>query len=236
MTRVKLIKKVVKTKGAPAYMVSFGDMMTLILCFFILLVAMAKEQNFGLVAKGLGSFVISLRSFGLTGILDENEKQAIHDEVRRRFNLPPEEDPERRADPLEATPFELVRAETLEALEPRRELRMPSIATFSDLETELDDADRAFLDSQADSLRPAAGQSLLLEGHAPPRGARVGDATWMAFRRAAAVREYLVQRHRFDESRVEARAWLREIDDDPRMTNVVHARLVLPDRNTEENR
>ena len=31
-----------KKAGPPAYMVSFGDMMTLILTFFILLVSMAK--------------------------------------------------------------------------------------------------------------------------------------------------------------------------------------------------
>ena len=36
----------VKKKGAPSYMVSFGDMMTLILTFFILLVSMAKDQDF----------------------------------------------------------------------------------------------------------------------------------------------------------------------------------------------
>lgn len=228
MTKVKVVKVVVKTKGAPSYMVSFGDMMTLILCFFILLVAMAKEQNFGLLAKGLGSFVVTLQSFGLTGILDDHEKQGIYDEVRRRFNLPPEDDPERRAPHEEASPFELVRAESLDALKPRRELRMPGIASFADHETELDDQDRLYLDSQADSLRPGAGQVLLLEGHAPPKSATDGDPTWFAYRRAAAVREYLIERHRFDPGRVEARAWFKEVGDDPRMTNVVHARLLLP--------
>ena len=69
----------VKKKGAPAYMVSFGDMMTLILCFFILLVSMAKDQDYGLMAKGIGSFVMSVRTMGLTGILDSSEKERIFD-------------------------------------------------------------------------------------------------------------------------------------------------------------
>ena len=57
--RTKVIIKRVKKKGSPAYLVSFGDMMTLILCFFILLVAMAKERQTGLMAKGIGSFMDS---------------------------------------------------------------------------------------------------------------------------------------------------------------------------------
>ena len=229
MTRVKVVERVVRKKGAPAYMVSFGDMMTLILCFFILLVALSKERNFGLLAKGLGSFVISIKSFGLTGILDDSEQQAIHDEVRRRFNLPPEPDPERRTDHDRASSNEMLRAEALKALRPRRELRMPGLAQFPSDATELDAAARRHLDAQAPSLRPAPGQTLLLEGHAPPRDAGAVDPTWMAFRRAAAVEEYLIERHGFARQRVEARAYLMEIDDDPRMTDVVHARLVLPE-------
>lgn len=228
MTRVKVVKQVVKIKGAPAYMVSFGDMMTLILCFFILLVSMSKEQNYGLLAKGVGSFVISIKSFGLTGILDEHDKQEVYEDVRRRFNLPPEPDPERRTEPEQASALEMVRAEALEALKPRRELRMPAVATFEGASTALTEPARTFLDAQADSLRPAPGSVLLLEGHAPPPGRTDEDPAWIAYRRADAVRTYLVERLRFPEDRVEARAWLVEVGDDPRMTDVVHARLVLP--------
>ena len=57
--------------GAPAWMISFGDMMTLILTFFILLVSMSKERQQGLVARGVGSFMIALRSFGTAGDLDD---------------------------------------------------------------------------------------------------------------------------------------------------------------------
>ena len=80
-------------KGAPAWMVSFGDMMTLILTFFILLVSMGKRQQVGLVASGVGSFLVAVRSFGLPGVLDESETASMFDNVRERFNLPPEDDP-----------------------------------------------------------------------------------------------------------------------------------------------
>lgn len=231
MARIKVIEKIIRKKGAPAYMVSFGDMMTLILCFFILLVAMSSEQNYGLMAKGLGSFVVAIESFGLNGILDGNEKQAIFDDVRRRFNLPPEEDPERLEEPEQSALQELLRAESIEALKPRRALRQPRLARFQGMSTVLDDAARDYLAMQADSLRPGPGEVLLLEGHGPTRGTGIStDSTWIAFRRAAVVREYLIEHLNFRPDRVEARAWLVEIEDDPRMTDVVDARLIRAPR------
>jgi hypothetical protein len=38
--------------GTPPWLISFGDMMTLFLCFFIMLVTMAKTQDAGLMANG----------------------------------------------------------------------------------------------------------------------------------------------------------------------------------------
>ena len=68
-------------EGAPAWMVSFGDMMTLILTFFILLVSMADTQNVGLVASGVGSFLVEVRSFGLPGVMDDYETAQVFDTV-----------------------------------------------------------------------------------------------------------------------------------------------------------
>jgi len=58
----------------PAYLMSFGDMMTLILTFFILLVSMASEQRAGFVAAGTGSFVQAINSLGLPGLMKSGKK------------------------------------------------------------------------------------------------------------------------------------------------------------------
>jgi hypothetical protein len=55
--------------GVPAYMVSFGDMITLLLTFFILLVALADTQTAGLVGAGHGPLVQHLNAKGEPAIL-----------------------------------------------------------------------------------------------------------------------------------------------------------------------
>ncbi|MCA9000906.1 MAG: OmpA family protein [Planctomycetes bacterium] len=224
---VKVIDVIWRKKGAPSYMVSFGDMMTLILCFFILLVSMAKERKAGMMAKGIGSFVVTLKSHGLTGILSGDEKQEIFDQVRRRFNLPPEPDPERRVEHSEASTKELLRAESLDALQPHQETRMPRISTFRTGDYALDAESKDFLDHLAPTLMPRRGQLLVLEGHADDSVAGKTSAQ-LAHLRALAVREYLIEEHNFPASRVEARIWLAEILNTGANTRCVDARLVTP--------
>lgn len=58
-----------KEPGAPLYMLSFADMMTNILCFFILLCAFSKEKMVGFISDGVGSFKVALEANGLPGVL-----------------------------------------------------------------------------------------------------------------------------------------------------------------------
>ncbi|MFW5830110.1 MAG: flagellar motor protein MotB [Planctomycetota bacterium] len=67
----------------PAYMVSFGDMITLLLTFFILLVALADTQQAGLVGAGRGPLIRHINAKGEPGIMDgrliERQQQYKHD-------------------------------------------------------------------------------------------------------------------------------------------------------------
>ncbi len=50
-----------------SYLLSFGDTMTTLLAFFIVLNSLAQEQTGANLYEGTGSFVRALNSFGLTG-------------------------------------------------------------------------------------------------------------------------------------------------------------------------
>jgi len=61
-----------------AYIVSFGDMMTALLAFFIVLCSLAEEQTGANLHSGTGSFVRTLNSFGLPGAFStDTSKQAV---------------------------------------------------------------------------------------------------------------------------------------------------------------
>lgn len=215
--------------GVPLWLVSFGDMMTNALTFFILLVSMAHQRDFGLIAAGLGSFVVALKSHGMPGLMSESEKAAIFNEFRQRFNLPPEPDPARREAHANASELELIRAALAKALAPHDELPQPSVAVFAPGVATLSDSSRSYLDKLADTLRPAKSQVLILEGHALDGAvARTSDHA-LAQARASAVREYLISEHGFAGARVEARAWLVEIEPEGDGTRRVDARLVTPE-------
>lgn len=219
-----------KKVGVPAYMVSFGDMMTNLLTFFILLVALSSEQNAGLLARGIGSFVAVMEAHGRPSVLSDSRRREIFDHVRRRFNLPPEDDPDRRTSFVLATNLELLRSDVLETLAPHDELVQFAVASFDGGSDRLRPENRKYLDRIAQTLEPVRGQILVLEGHADDADGRFGgDRRRLAFARAEAVRAYLVEELGFDPARVESRAWLTELDGGETARSV-DARLITPQR------
>lgn len=61
-----------------AYIVSFGDMMTALLAFFIVLCSLAEEQTGANLHSGTGSFVQALNGFGLPGAFrSDTSKRAV---------------------------------------------------------------------------------------------------------------------------------------------------------------
>ena len=219
-----------KKAGPPAYMVSFGDMMTLILTFFILLVSMAQKQDPGLVAKGIGSFIVSRDSHGMRGVLSGAEKQAIHDKVRVRFGLPTKAEEQAKGSFDMTSSLELLRTKAAEGLKPHEEILQPALVVFDPDSSELTYDQRRFLDAIAVTIRPGKGQILVLEGHAADSGGMDLDRDiGLAFKRARVLRKYFIETHNFAEERVEARSWLLEINGpQDASTRSVDGRLVTP--------
>jgi len=195
--------------GTPPWLISFGDMMTLFLCFFIMLVTMAKTQDAGMMAKGLGPFVASLEMTGDDGALGGSEVAIATNRFRTRFGLDPLSEEEiltGRESPKDPGDIEkLVRSSMRSSfMSPQ-----PLVARFTDGSYELSDAAKHYLDLLADSLRPGTGQVLVLEGHADD-GDDAYDTGLLALRRARAVSDYFIEEHGFVSVRVEPRAWPRE--------------------------
>lgn len=216
-------------EGAPAWMISFGDMMTLILTFFILLVSMSKERQVGLKAKGVGSFAVAMQSFGLSGVLDGAEEPTVSEETRSKFRQP-EGDPD-RDEPLTVEQLELLQAETLEALKPVRQFSQPSFAVFDRGSAELTGASMSYIDLLIPSLTPGGRALLQLEGHAAQNEPGwKGRAHELAFQRALAVQTYLVEKHEIKRYHLKPRVWLREIEKAKQPRAAVDARLTIPSK------
>lgn len=71
-------KKAPPSGPSNAYLMSFGDTMTALLAFFIVLNSLAKEQTGANLHAGTGSFVTAVSSLGLPGTLStEHSRKAV---------------------------------------------------------------------------------------------------------------------------------------------------------------
>ncbi|MGB6042753.1 MAG: flagellar motor protein MotB [Pirellulales bacterium] len=80
-----------------AYLVSFGDTMTTLLAFFIVLCSLAEEQTGANLHSGTGSFLRAMDSFGLPGSMTgDYSERAVHlQETSPLYVIP---DPEGQAE------------------------------------------------------------------------------------------------------------------------------------------
>jgi outer membrane protein OmpA-like peptidoglycan-associated protein len=220
----------------PAYMVSFCDMMTLILTFFILLVSMSQKQQVGLMAAGLGSFIVAVKSHGLNGVLTGQEKADVFQYVRRKFNVPYDVEEDRLTDVADASNLELIRTRLLHALEPHSELHYPAVVEFDDGSALIGEKGTSYLDLLAPSLQPKHRQTLLIEGHANDAGPEFGgNNRQLATARAIFIKGYLVEKYGFAPERVEARAWHQEVPTGGQKNQSVDIRLLTPGAETADN-
>jgi len=116
-------------KGAPAHIVSFSALMTILLTFFILMCTMANEQEAGLLAAGTGSFVHNINAFGLPGLLPGHRTTVDLGPGRPRFPVPEDE-----VDATEGSDADLLYRRVI-AVEP---IRLPqALASYFKQEEEL---------------------------------------------------------------------------------------------------
>ena len=218
--------------GTPPWLISFGDMMTLFLCFFIMLVTMASRQDAGLVAGGLGPFVAALENRGMDLPLEGAERLQAINTYRERFGLPKLTDPDQLLGAAEVASASDIERIVKSALRSYSELRQPRVATFGKASADLSEDARRYLDLLADTLRPGRGQVLVLEGRG---GADDGDVdrAVLAAARAHAVKAYLLAEHGFVPQRVEARAFAIETGA-PAPAGMVDARLIQPEKGPEQ--
>jgi chemotaxis protein MotB len=209
--------------GTPPWLISFGDMMTLFLCFFIILVTMAPKPDAGLVAAGIGEFVNVLQGSGVGGALDGNARLNKVNEFRQRFGLVPVTLEEYMAGTPETKGSRNLEKLVQDSLRDYSELREPAIVTFVPGSSVLTPEGIERIDRLASVLLPEKGQVLVLEGHS-------GLSAKLAAERALAVRQRLVDEWRFLTTRVEARGVLPTSDKSEHESNArsVDARLIEP--------
>lgn len=87
-------RKAAKESGpkVPAYIVTYSDMVTLLLTFFVMLLSLANRQDPELVNRGRDSFVQAIMGFGL-GMLHGKEKRFDRGDIKTRHSVPELEEP-----------------------------------------------------------------------------------------------------------------------------------------------
>jgi chemotaxis protein MotB len=186
-------KKLPPTKRAvPAYMTSFADMMTLMLTFFILLVAFAQEQRAELVAAGTGSFINALDSLGLPGLLPGGRRAIEMGAVSPNFAVPARHvslaaDGKPLNEDLLRPPPDRLRRSTIE-YHLRREgaVALSTSVAFAPTTADLTPASRQALDRVAE-LAQRNLSYVGVEAHVPGPG----DGWALSAQRAAAVARHL---------------------------------------------
>ncbi len=170
--------------GAPMWMLSFSDMMTNVLCFFILLQAFASERQVGLLADGLGSFRDEVSTLGLPGSLP-GSRAAVDLGAGRVFFRPPRSiNPKNLVEPdgkIADANRDALRAVVLEAIKKTGVTMIPTAIVFEPDVTTLTLEHRSFLETLAPFLRlgryPVTIQGYSFEeGGGPDDGWRISEA------------------------------------------------------------
>jgi flagellar motor protein MotB len=189
-------------EGVPTWIVSFSDMITLLLSFFILLQSCATTRSEELFLVGQGSFVAAINGLGLPSwLLGRKELPKLNH--ARSFFAPEKKDEneEIRNDVLDAedekirsTFKRMQRQMNSDASDMRlRRIDMKGFRLTFANQGELTDSDRVQLTAFVKRVRAAVTQrrvSVYVVGFTTDRGGRRGNLTVSA-QRAGAVEQFL---------------------------------------------
>jgi flagellar motor protein MotB len=203
--------------GIPAWIVSFSDMVTLLLSFFVLLQAFAHERNPDLFYEGQGSFRRAIKGMGIPKWLYGKRKVIPRDFIVNNYAVEP--------DPNNRTARQIVNAEQeklaqlfqqiKEKQESQSENMMRAIRVeatpirFTSGSAELDAQARTYLDALAVDLasnRHVGDSAVYLIGMAPDESA--GRNRWiLSTLRSRAATQYLRKHLGQAESAWPLRSW-----------------------------
>jgi chemotaxis protein MotB len=183
--------------GAPLWMLSFADMMTNLLCFFILLSAFAQKQEGVLLEDGLGSIQRALLSIGLPGTMDGRTNPVQFNAGRVVYRSAASVNPKTLVEAdgrILDSNRDTLRQVIVEALAQRGSATLPLPLLFEGDSADLTQGHKVFLDEVAKYLVSGAFK-IRIDGYAFEEAGLDPAAGWtIAEARARASRDYLVGR------------------------------------------
>ncbi|MAG55200.1 MAG: hypothetical protein CMJ83_02810 [Planctomycetes bacterium] len=180
--------------GAPLYMLSFSDMMTNLLCFFILLEAFADERRAGFISDGVSSFREALMSHGLPGVLKSDQKPMDLGADRVLFRPAKSINSKLLVDEsgrITDANRDALREVVMDTLEKPGTNEIGAPLVFSPGSSTLTTAHRAVLDTMAPWLTGYSDIRIRVEGFAWKEGLGTEAAWHLAMQRADNVIRYL---------------------------------------------
>ncbi len=204
---MKLQRKTTEEEGpkVPGYIVTFSDMVTLLLTFFVMLLTLADVQDPELFDKGRDSFIESLRYVGLGSLFGRQQMPQLGS-IKNKYYIPnPDDTPNSRSIDAKAEDLRRIFEELKKSMTTMSSGISAERADFSVVNVhfsagtaELDDNAIRFLTEFCRDLQLSAGRKpgiLYVLGLAPDE--KTEKEQWLlSAKRAEAVAQFL--RHNLD--------------------------------------